>query len=601
MNRTLIGFFLIVTNYLGAQSFDSLYHHAYYHVEVSGSLDSAESLANALLPLVSTPQNSAKREILLGEIAIRKGEYLDAIGHYKQVIINPAIGEIDILSYYAHDGLGIVNKQIGDYQKSLKHYRVALRGYEELEPSRVVDIKSRIGSVMERIGNYDQAEDIYVELIEHYSISQDSMKLASAYNKLGILCYRKSQFEEALISYLKAYDFNPDFASYLHNIGDVYIKLEQFDSAIWYLNRSLDIKLQKHQTRSTASNYINLGRAYLRSGDFQKVPENLKKGEEIALQYSYLEKLKEAYEVWVAYYDAVADYQNKSEALEQLLVLNDSLLNVEKIRSINDLEIKYESEKKEEQLQASLAREEVNQQSILVQRLTIIGLLIIALLLIIVGLLVYRLYRANKREKDNVLLRMREQHHRIENNITVLASILSLAAKNTSNEEARALAEEGENRLNAMNLLHKELYWDDQKISIQFASYVENLCHYLSGVYANPRKGLVPVHTQLEDLKVDVNQTIPLSLILNELLTNAFKYGMLSDHPAIEVSLGQEGESIFLKVSDNGPGIMETQKDEPSFGMNLIETLVDQLRGKMTTESSESGTSISIYAPMKLA
>ena len=149
-------------------------------------------------------------------------------------------------------------------------------------------------------------------------------------------------------------------------------------------------------------------------------------------------------------------------------------------------------------------------------------------------------------------------------------------------------------------MLHKDLYWNESKIAIQFDEYVEKLCRYQSGIFSGSWTKKIPITTQLEDLNLEVSQAIPLSLIINELLTNALKYGTTNEEPKIEVEIVRQNDNVNLTVRDNGPGIQLTPNSEPSFGMNLVSTLVEQLRGDLTTKSDTLGTSISIVAPMKL-
>ncbi|MEQ9302450.1 MAG: sensor histidine kinase, partial [Marinoscillum sp.] len=277
--------------------------------------------------------------------------------------------------------------------------------------------------------------------------------------------------------------------------------------------------------------------------------------------------------------------------------LEDSLLNQEKARALTEMQIRFETEEKERALQeanenAILQERLLNNQKIVIWSLGFGLLLVVAILF-----LLYRLSRLRKREKEAVQWRMREQHHRIENNISVLASVLSLAGQSTQNEEAKSLAKEGENRLNAMNLLHKELYWEDNKAQVQLHTFIASLAHHLAGVFWSPSQTNNPLQTDLQPVQIEVERAIPLSLILNELITNAFKYGASNPDPQIIVSLLKDELSMKITVRDNGMGISEKQKSTQSFGHTLINTLTKQLKGRLEVKSSTNGTTFTLKIP----
>ena len=574
---------------------------AYTHLDQENNYDSASYYANLLRLELITNEELADHAILLGKINFMKNDYAGAILSYKQAL---AYDSTSYLAPYAYIGLARSHNKFRNLSQALTFYQNALILFEESgEDFSIAQTKKMVALLYQDLFDYEKALEMYNELIDYFP--EGSEDLASVYNNIGALHYKQANYKIALKFHKKALALisgtkvKATQGLYLHNVGDVYLQLGAYDSAAQFLRKAFNIHKELNDRRNIAKVSLLLSRLYLGSSKHSEIPELLKEAERLAKEVKERALLIDIYRGWVQYLEANGQYREANNYYSLVIATKDTLLNEEKVRAISDLEIKYETERKEKALNASLAREKVQQQSIALQRATIVGLILITILVVTVGILIYRLYSTIKREKEQVILRMREQHHRIENNISVLASILSLAAKNSSNEEARTIAKDGENRLNAMNLLHKDLYWDDKKITIQFNDYVENLGHYLSGIFSDPGKNKVTIKTELQVLNLDVNQAIPLSLVLNELLTNAFKYGIKNKQPVIKVELLKNQGSLSMTVTDNGSGIKESTGSKKSFGMSLVATLVQQLRGELITNSDGLGTSVRIVAPMK--
>ena len=603
--RLYFGFLVLLLPIIGyGQNKSAEYRKkAYIQLDKENNYDSAQYYADLLLSESTTDIALADHAVLQGKIHFVRNSFGEAMLAYKKAI---AIDSSSYLAPYAHVGLAASQKKVGSLSKSLENYQRARLLFEQQnEQAQIAKMDNLMALLYRNLREYEKAMEIYDRLINFFPT--DSKEQASVYNNIGATYYELADYPLALNFHKKANDIADKLDSrrtkalYTHNLGDVYIQLHKYDSAVLFLAEALIMHEELNDYRNVAKVNLLLAQLNLKKGDHtEKIPTFLQKAEGLAKQVKERRLLIDVYQTWIDYLGSIEQYEIASTYYALLLANQDTLLNEEKVRAISELEIKYETEKKEEALNASLAREDMQLALLRFQRNTILSLAVVAGLLLLVGMLIYKLYRSNKREKEKTILLMREQHHRIENNISVLASILSLAAKNTTNEEAKKIAKEGENRLNAINMLHKDLYWNESKIAIQFDEYVEKLCRYQSGIFSGSWTKKIPITTQLEDLNLEVSQAIPLSLIINELLTNALKYGTTNEEPKIEVEIVRQNDNVNLTVRDNGPGIQLTPNSEPSFGMNLVSTLVEQLRGDLTTKSDTLGTSISIVAPMKL-
>jgi PAS domain S-box-containing protein len=218
--------------------------------------------------------------------------------------------------------------------------------------------------------------------------------------------------------------------------------------------------------------------------------------------------------------------------------------------------------------------------------------------------------RASLAEK-RVLLR--EIHHRVKNNLQVVTSLLSIQADRLEKPELSAILADTENRVRAIAALHETLYSSQDLASIDFGSYVQHLVRSLIGFFGVDMDRL-HVHVHTEDLVLDIGQAIPLGLILNELVTNAFKHAFPGGRSGtLEIQLSYVRDSVDLEkgqtldegmgkltIKDDGVGLPEKLDiDEPgSMGLHLVNVLVAQLQGELEL-SRTRGTSISIKFPIE--
>ena len=186
-------------------------------------------------------------------------------------------------------------------------------------------------------------------------------------------------------------------------------------------------------------------------------------------------------------------------------------------------------------------------------------------------------------------LLLKEIHHRVKNNFQVVSSLLELQSAGIEDEKARALAIESKNRINSMALIHKKLYENDD-LQMFFDEYVSKLVIDLSKMYGFHEK--VRVMISVPHISFDIDTAIPLGLIINELTSNSFKYGMTNENPMLEVSILETGSNLFLlHVRDNGKGLPEnfSLNKLKSLGLQLVKGLSRQLMGELAFDT-EDGT-----------
>ncbi|MDX2172485.1 MAG: PAS domain S-box protein [Bacteroidota bacterium] len=202
------------------------------------------------------------------------------------------------------------------------------------------------------------------------------------------------------------------------------------------------------------------------------------------------------------------------------------------------------------------------------------------------------------KEKEILL---KEVHHRVKNNMQVISSILNLQSSYVNDEYALALLKESQNRIKTMAYIHESLYQNKSFTSVNFSEYIETLVKNIIQSYSlNEQKVKLILNLKKTTLNLDVS--IPAGLIVNELVTNAIKHAFPANKiGTIIINLATENNIVFLEVKDNGKGFEDIVdfKNSPSLGLQLVNTLIDQIDGDLDFESDvESGTRILITFKM---
>lgn len=200
-----------------------------------------------------------------------------------------------------------------------------------------------------------------------------------------------------------------------------------------------------------------------------------------------------------------------------------------------------------------------------------------------------KLEQAN--ERISVLIK--EMHHRVKNNLQVIASLLRLQAASFTDERLQQAFDQSQSRVTSMALIHEKLYKGDELASVDVGLYIQELFAEL--IALNDVNERIRPKTDIDPgLTLGLNTMVPLGLLLNELITNSFKHAFNDRNEGlITLSLHRTPDGSFdLQYGDDGRGIPldKIQSDGSTLGVSLIESLVEQMNGRMTVEGSTSGT-----------
>jgi two-component sensor histidine kinase len=402
----------------------------------------------------------------------------------------------------------------------------------------------------------------------------------------------------------------------------------------------------------------NLAELYMRTGQYHNARSCLGQAFKLAEQQKAVKQLSEMH---LQAFKLDSLQGNLSSAIahyQQYTALKDSLFTEKKSNQLISFQVQYDTQKKEQELQlkqqdlklkekniALLTQQNQAQQANISRQQTERNALVGgALLLLAIIALGYNRYRLKQRsnwllqaqqseinqknehlsellgEKDSLLGQkdtlieekerlLKEIHHRVKNNLQVVMGLLSLQADSLLDQVALSAIRESQHRVQAMALIHQKLYQAEGVARIPMQNYIKEVVAYLHKSYCLDQ--LVRFRVEVEPIELDVTQAVPLGLIINEALTNAFKYAFPAGKAGtVRLSLQLLREATYqLTIADDGVGLPAhyDPSQSRSLGMTLLHGFSGQLGGELTL-TSPPGLTISLvfaeeqltpsYAPM---
>jgi two-component sensor histidine kinase len=541
-----------------------------YHQIVEGYLNNQADSTQKYTDLALRISEKTKNPLLIAKSYLQRGNYLQDRTRFDEA-----------LTFY-QKAVDIFEKE-NNKSGAGRTYTSMCRLYKRMSSAQ------NVRAFMEKALSYS------FKAIEYLKAVNDNAGLMAAYNNQGITYRDLNELEKAHEDYLLGLDIakknniENTYTGILNaNLGQYYMDRNQPNKAIFQLEKALVIHQKLNNQSAIEHAYRNLSYAFRQKKEYQKAVELAQKSVDISKTLNDPHRAFNSYE---ALYLSQKDAGLFKEALESLEInkdLEDSTIRAEKTKGVAEIETKYQTEKKEILIQKL---DEKNQ----LQRMQIIGFVIgLALLL---GLLV-ALYNQNQTVKasqkqiseqsDQLKLMMKELHHRVKNNLAIVSSLLKIQSSKIEDEKAVQAVRQGQQRVEAMSLIHQRLYQTDKVTNINIKEYINDLADSLMSAYGyTPDQFDLGINIEKEQLDVDL--AIPLGLIINELLTNSFKYAYQKvERPALLISL-KTNNGLTLEVQDNGPGIdlERWQKAKDSFGKKLIAGLTKQIGGTFTMENKE--------------
>nr|WP_299381854.1 histidine kinase dimerization/phosphoacceptor domain -containing protein [Allomuricauda sp.] len=478
------------------------------------------------------------------------------------------------------------------------------------------------------LGLHRKARDQYIMEVKPTIADNDSYGLAKYHSKVGNYLRLDNSAPTALSELKKAKAYLDVFLNDISkekseeqlfesellkaeiegNIGKCHVLLNQFEEAIPLLENSIEVlntSSRNHHKSEVIENTLNLANANLQLENYLAAKQSLDIDFE---NISMLQRIKRN-SLLAAFYDKVenfrsaAMYYKRNERIKDSLTQKQSSIIKQQLVTIvanEDLENSQRLIDEQKRIN-ELARSEMKAKD---ERINLVFISLIFTLLGFAGL-VYAYLKSIKNQRliaeqkhiiENALVEkdslLKEIHHRVKNNLQMVSSLLSLQTKNTRSKSAIEALEEGKSRVKAMALIHQKLYQNDDLSVIEMQGYIESLINSVQSVY---KKGghNISITIDAEGTELDIDRAIPFGLILNELVSNSFKYAFPEndENGKIYIHLRKNGEQGYFEYTDNGVGLPEDadERAHSSMGIRLMNRLVNQLQSKLNIDKATEG------------
>ncbi|MDF1697020.1 MAG: tetratricopeptide repeat protein [Saprospiraceae bacterium] len=568
-----------------------------------------------------------------GDLNERQGKYKEALGNYERALaIAREVKDID-LEINVLNATGIIYDYQGDAQTALSYYIKAVELAESIgNLVRASKIAGNIGSLHYYIENDAKSAEYYLKAYDLSKATKNKDGQASAAQGIAIVYNRFGKHEEAMKYAQIDLDLRKEMGDvrglvYAYkNLGTSSRNLNNLYDAQNYYLLGLKYAEETDQKLKIAVMNLNMGRLmnqmerpaeaipYLKksieiSKSIQTKREENLAVEDLATSYYKLGNIEKAFEYQKLY--------SKNET-DLLMERNDS----ETIK----MQTAYEAEAKELKIEnlekQTLLQKEIIRKTNLVRNLSLLG----GLMLLLVAGLFYN--RARIKQKANRLLQeknleiekqssiikeslevketlLKEIHHRVKNNLQIISSLLNLQSKKITDDSVLSSINEGKNRIEAMSLIHQNLYQTDILTSIDMEKYLHQLMNHLSRSFENESQ-TIAYSIDADHVSFDIDTAIPIGLIVNELVSNAYKHAFEGrQNGKIDIKIeADENNEYLLSVSDDGIGISSDLdiKKSKSLGLKLVNSLgTKQLKGDLNIENKNGSQIVIKFKDLKAA
>ena len=555
-----------------------------------------------------------------GIVYSRQSAYPEALEYYKQAEAIFLAQDNQQYLQYVYNNISGAHLSRGDYPRAIEYLQQVLKIAEKFEHKLLImTAEANIGTAYLMQKSFDKAlphlkraNKLAEEIGNRDQVARVSKNMGSAYAALGDTSQAMQAYTSSLQMRKEIGDRVGTSSSH-QAIGNLLIEQGDYAQAEEHLKAAQLISEEVGDPKGHAQNLALLGKLSNRQEAYKRAERYCLQGLDLVEALGLLEQVRDNCKCLVQAYEGQRDFRKVVRYQQQYMDARDSLLNEEKIQELTRLEMQYDFDKekellaleqkqKEEQLTSDIERQN------LLRNFLIGGLLIGGLIILIL----WRAYSINQQKnltlakQKNTIQRaledketlLKEIHHRVKNNLQVVASLLSLQSRTIEDPKALDAIEEGRNRVKAMALIHQNLYQEENLIGVNLADYIEKLTENLVYSYKVDTEQ-VHIKREVAPITLDVDVLIPLGLILNELISNSLKYAFPDrSEGEIAVKILEQEEGLQIKVSDNGVGLpsgFEPAKTK-SMGFKLVQSFVKKMNAQFEV-LSQNGTQIHILLP----
>ncbi|WP_203258448.1 tetratricopeptide repeat-containing sensor histidine kinase [Hyunsoonleella ulvae] len=596
--------------------------------------------------------------------SLKASKYYDAAAYSAQKLSDLKLMRLytDSSMYYAlrsghkdleaknHFAYGVLERLAGNYSKALSHLHKNINYFENdslMKPYAMF----QVGVIHRNLGDLEKSLSTYLEILSIFQTRKDTFAIASTLNSIAVLYGEMESYDKAISNFKNAKalfiakNVERDIANTDSNISEMYSKKGDYKSALEYANSALEVakKIQHknligkslHSLGSIhalfdvdkgikylldareilfesnySREYININREigylYFKNNQYSKAKSYLNEALELAIESEVLSEIKIVTKILADIYSKESNFKKAYAYRLQYETARDSIFNKESEESLNALQVKFETAKKDKEI----AEQQLNieQQELEIQRKNfqqkIMIVLVIALLL--TSILIWFLYQQRQKRKDQEIISLKREKQ---------VKTLELLMEGEEKERLRIAQElhDGVNvDLSAIKYKLTSLLEKNNQVINEAVSMIDKSCKQVRAIshnlvppalknfslveaiedYCSTSNAIHNIHIRFQHLgnaialskKAEAN----VFRIVQELVNNSIKHAEATE---IDVQISHQDDSIQLTIEDNGKGFNINQEGNHGIGLQNVYSRIKYLNAKLDVTSDNKGTS----------
>lgn len=413
---------------LNSSKHDTVKMHAYYELAyeyLNRDLDSAMYFAETDIKKYGNSKNRllvSDAYAAIGTIYGYKRDFENSLINFKKgldILLKeknkPAIAK-------AYFNVGLIYYYTSRYKEASEQYIQSLKLLEEIKDTKTLPtVYSGLGGIYKDLHSYDEAMRYYQKSLDMYVAQKDSMGISAAYNNIGTVLDLQEKIDEALASYKKSMEikeiihYERGMSSTINNIGIILSKKQMYDEALAYYTKALAYSGPNEDKISQTVSYDGMGMVYYEKRNYTQALICLQKALALSAETGSKIDLISVYEKVALCYAAQGNYKKAFDVQKFLFKMKDSVLTVENSSQVSEMSAKYESEKKQLQIENlnkdnALQATELNKKELEVrqQNLQKIFFAVGFLLVSVLAFFIFRGYRQKKQSNEIIISQKKE-------------------------------------------------------------------------------------------------------------------------------------------------------------------------------------------------
>lgn len=566
----------------------------------------------------------AESQNLVGIVYDVTAKYDSALMVYDKIIKLSDKCGLEVMKGQVYNNIGLIYWNTGELDKAIDYYTRSLKIFEEHEKKKgVSSTLSNIGLLYTEKNEYEESERYHQRALEIRREIKDWYGVSVSYVNLANIYMARDQLDSAksfLLTSVKIKDTLNDrrgLAINYNNLGIIAFNQDKNDSAIAYLRKGIQIRRELGEKNLEASDHYSLGYFYMDWKEYDKAYLQLDTAMMLAQESQSKSLVGKIYKRYARIDTLVGDYQSAVRNLTKYYEIETELSGLEKQKAFDEIQTRYESEKKERELAEN--KVELAEQELKLRQRTIWAAVLLAILAVLVlsGIYVYRQQKLKQRQlaeearlkeqlaKAEVNSKVQEErvrisrdlHDHIGSQLTVISSAIDNIAFTESDEAKRQkLLDISDNGRATMVQLRDTIWAMNQKV-IDLETLVAKTREFTSRLNLN---GNVTVNLKADE-EADLSPALAINLyrIVQEATNNAVKYAEFSK---LEVDFEKRNGTLAIQVADDGKGFDLDNNAEKGFGLiNMKERLKEFSGGLEIKTKPGDGTKVKVTVPLNQA